>query len=98
DAKTVVMKLKEPLVYVLGLFAPNWSSGMNIVPKEIDTTFDPKGDMIGTGPYYLDKYTPSVGFTLKRNADYWDKDYGYADQIDIPIVSEYATALSQLKA
>src|SRR6266567_6494583 len=57
DPRTVVMKLKEPLVYTLELFAP-FSGGGNvaIVPKETDTTFDSRGDMIGTGPIIMSKY------------------------------------------
>ena len=30
--------------------------------------------MIGTGPYVLDSYRPSQGFTFKRNPDYWGRD------------------------
>ena len=29
--------------------------------------------MLGTGPWMLTNYTPSASFTLKRNAEYWDK-------------------------
>jgi len=98
DSRTLVMKLKEPLVFVLGLFASNSSGYYDIVPKETESTFDPRGDMIGTGPYFLSNYQPSVSFTMKRNPDFWDKDYALADQIDMPIVPEYASALVQFKA
>src|SRR4051812_46502494 len=68
------------------------------MPKESDSGFDPRNDMIGTGPFYVDKYTPSVGFTLKRHPEYWDKDYALVDTVETPIVSEYSAALAQFKA
>jgi peptide/nickel transport system substrate-binding protein len=98
DARTVVLKLKEPLVYALGLFASNSSGALTIIPKETDTTFDIRGDMIGTGPFVMTNYTPSVGFTLKRNADYYDKDFAFVEQIDKPIISEYTAVLAQFKS
>jgi peptide/nickel transport system substrate-binding protein len=98
DARTIVLKLKEPLAYALGLFCPGTSGGVTIVPKETDSTLDLRGDMIGTGPWMLSNYTPSVGFTMKRHPDYWDKDYALVEQIEAPIITEYAAALAQLKA
>jgi peptide/nickel transport system substrate-binding protein len=98
DARTIVMKLKEPLVYALALFASNSSGNILMLPKEIDSGFDPRGEMIGTGPYMLSNYVPSASFTLKRNADYYDANYARADAIEIPIISEYAAALGQFKA
>jgi peptide/nickel transport system substrate-binding protein len=97
DARTVQIKLKEPLTYALALLGGSTNGGLVIVPKETDSTFDPKQDMIGTGPFYLEKYTQSVGFTFKRNDEYFDKEWAYVDTIEMPIVTEYAQALAQLK-
>lgn len=100
DPRTIVVKLKEPVVYTLGIFASygSFSGQVVIVPKESDSTFDMRSDMIGTGPFYLSNYQTSQGFTMKRNPEYWDKDWALVDQMDIPIVTEYAAALSQFKA
>ena len=101
DSRTVVVKLKEPLVYGLELFASNNAShtgSILIIPKETDNGFDISKDMIGAGPYIMDKYETSLGFTMKRFAGYYDNDWGYVDQIDIPIVPEYAQVLAQFKA
>jgi len=98
DAKTLVLKLKEPLTYALALFAENLGGRPLMIPKEVGAGFDIRGDMIGTGPFVLTKYTPSVGFTFRRNADYYDQDFALVDQIDLPIVPEYANALAQFKA
>jgi peptide/nickel transport system substrate-binding protein len=98
DPKTIIVKLKEPVVYALALFIGGNGSGVYIIPKETDSTLDLRGDEIGTGAWYLSNYNPSVSFTLKRNPDFYDKDWALVDQIDLPIVTEYATALAQFKA
>jgi peptide/nickel transport system substrate-binding protein len=97
DRNTIVIKLKEPTSYITAIFA--YATGvMPMLPKETDTTFDIRGDQLGTGPFVLEKYQPSVAFTYKRNQEYYKKDYPYVDQVDVPIVSEYAARLAQLKA
>jgi peptide/nickel transport system substrate-binding protein len=98
DSKTLVLKLKEPLTYALGLFAENLGGRPLMIPKETGTTFDIRSDIIGTGPFIMTNYTPSVSFTFKRNPDYYDQDFALADQVDLPIVPEYANALAQFKA
>jgi ABC-type transport system substrate-binding protein len=99
DSKTAVIKFKEPIVYGVALFAGLGGGIPGVVyPKETDTNFDPRFDMIGTGPFVLTSYKPSVGFTFKRNADYYEKDDALAEQVDMPIVPEYAAALSHFKA
>jgi peptide/nickel transport system substrate-binding protein len=99
DARTLVMKLSEPQIYVLEFFASsNASSGLAIASKESDGGFDSRQEMIGTGPYVLDSYKPSQGFTFKRNPEYYAPDDALLAQIDMPIVPEYAAALAQFKA
>jgi peptide/nickel transport system substrate-binding protein len=98
DARTLVIKLKEPLTYALALFAENLGGRPLMIPKETGTTFDIRGDMIGTGPFMLTRYTPSVSYHFKRNPEYYDKDFALVDEIELPIVPEYASALAQFKA
>jgi peptide/nickel transport system substrate-binding protein len=98
DSKTIQFKLKEPVVFLLAALTPTQTGKPNIVPKETEKSFDIRQDMIGTGPFMLDKYTPTVGFTYKRNPDYWDKDFPLVDTIDMPIVREYAQAVAQFRA
>ena len=102
DQSTVVMKLKEPVVYLPNWFASFGSFTGQIImyPKEAaDTNALNLGkDIIGTGPFQLKSHTPSVGFTLVKNPDFWDKQANLIDTIEMPIVTEYATRLSELKA
>ncbi|HEX5370909.1 MAG TPA: ABC transporter substrate-binding protein [Dehalococcoidia bacterium] len=102
DASTIVMKLKEPNVYLPNWFASFGSFTGQIImfPKEAaDTnTLNLGKDIIGTGPFQLKSHTPSVGFTLVKNPDFWDKNANLIDTIEMPIVPEYATRLSELKS
>ena len=98
DSRTISIKLKEPLVYALALFGNTTNGGLIILPKEADSGFDPRGDMIGTGPFALSSYSQSVGFNFKRNPDFWEQDWALVDQVEMPIITEYAAALAQLKA
>jgi peptide/nickel transport system substrate-binding protein len=100
DPKTVVIKLKEPSSYMLQRLASMITGEIgSIYPKETYKGFDPKLDQIGTGPYMLDKFTPSVSVVHKRNPDYWDaKNAGFVDTVQFPLLAEYAAQLAQLKA
>jgi peptide/nickel transport system substrate-binding protein len=100
DAKTFVVKLKEPVTYAVEMLASfgSLTGDLVMVPKETDSTFDIRRDMIGTGPYALANYTPSQSFTFKRHPDYYDKGFLYPDGVNMPIISEPAALLAQFKA
>ncbi|HEX5367832.1 MAG TPA: ABC transporter substrate-binding protein, partial [Dehalococcoidia bacterium] len=102
DTSTVVLKLKDPIVYIPNWFASFGSFTGQIImfPKEAADpgALDLRQNIIGTGPFMLKQHTPSVGFTLARNPDYWDDKAAMFDEIQMPIVQEYAARLSQLKA
>ncbi len=97
DPTTIVIKFKEPLVYAQAYLAQR--GYLSIVPKEAENTsvLDLRTKALGTGPFMLADYQPSAGLTFKRHADYWDKERPYVDQVNFPIVTEYAAALSQFR-
>ncbi|HWO72981.1 MAG TPA: ABC transporter substrate-binding protein [Dehalococcoidia bacterium] len=96
DSQTVVVKLNEPLVYALALFGAR--ENFNILPREAGDQYDPRAKMIGTGPYYMADYQRSVAITLKRHPDYYDKNVAWVDEIQYPIIPEYAQMASQFRA
>ena len=101
DASTVVIDFAEPLAWALSWFAPfgGYTSTFMIVSREAaNNDFNPDQVAVGTGPFYVDEYDPSIKFVLKRNADYWDPDWALVDTVEMPIVPEYATRQAQLKA
>ncbi len=102
DNQTVVIKLAAPNAVVTARLA-RWTPGsMFIVPKEAldPATLDLAKKSLGSGPYYMSDYTPSVGVTLKRNQGFGQDKNGFPfmDELDYPTVQEYATFLSQFKA
>jgi peptide/nickel transport system substrate-binding protein len=98
NATTLVIKLKQPSSFMLSLFSGHSSGNLQIFPREADTGYDPKTKLIGSGPYYIADYKPSIGFTLKRNPGFYSNDVGFIDTIEMPIITEYSQALAQLKA
>lgn len=100
DASTISLKLKEPLTYIQNYLASygSFTGNMVIYPKEADGGFDVRNQMIGHGPWYLSERTPSVSFKFKRNLDYFEKESYFPDEMEMPILTEYAARLSQLKA
>src|SRR5439155_20403952 len=98
DSRTIVMKLAFPdATIAAGLSAPQ-AGRFNILPREAEDKYDPRGTLIGSGPYYLSENPPSVRSVFKRNPAYWDQKSPYLNSIEYPIIPEYATAAAQLKA
>ena len=71
DKNTVVFKLNYPYAP----FASTMASGVYgwILPREVNGGgYDPAKQMIGTGPFILDSYTPDVKLVWKKNPDWFD--------------------------
>ena len=102
DDKTVVIKLAAPNAVVTARLARATPGSMYIVPKEAldPTVLDLAKTSIGSGPYYLDEYTPSVTMKFKRNPGFGQNKDGFPfmDALEFPTVQEYATFLAQFKA
>lgn len=96
DSSTVVTKLAFPYAPLLPMLGYHWY--LVIQPTEADGKFDARRDMRGSGPWILDKYVPSAEFQFVRNPDWYLKDRPYLDRISRPIVTEYASGLSQFEA
>ena len=60
DANTVTFKLSQPVSSLFGLLATA-NAGMYFMPKEADQGYDPRSTGIGSGPFYIAGFTPSVG-------------------------------------
>ena len=95
DKSTVVMKLNQVYAGILALLAGGGSGNLLLMPKEADGGYDPRRTGIGSGPWLVGDYQPSVGITYKRHEGWYDTSYLYVDQINSPIVSQYATGLAQ---
>lgn len=98
DARTIVIKFTEPLVYAQAYFVQR--GYLNIVPKEAESpgVIDLRQKTIGTGPFMVSDYRASTSITFKRHPDYWDRDRPYIEGIDYPIITEYAQNNAQFRS
>ena len=100
DNRTVVFKLNQVYAPILAVFSTNANGNLYLVPRESENqnALDLRRTQLGSGPWALKDYKPSVGYTYRRHEGWYDADRLYLDEIQMPIVSEYSTGLSQFKA
>ena len=97
DDKTIVFKLAFPSVSLL----PTLASGVFMVlPKEAESqsTLDLRNTVRGSGPWMLDKYTPSGQFEWRRNPNYFRSDQPFMDGYNDKIITEIATQISAFRS
>ncbi len=97
DKNTIVAKLAFPSGEILDLFG---SVGPLMMPKEFDdkTKADVRNTMLGTGAWMLDKFTPAVGMSFKRNPNWWRTDRPFVDGFDLAFIKESAQEVAQFRA
>jgi peptide/nickel transport system substrate-binding protein len=94
---TLVMTMKEPASDLFASFTAHHAGLPSIIPKETDNGFDMRHDMIGTGPWMMSEYLPSVSMKFDRHPDYYFKDRPFIDSIEAPYVTEYSQRLAQFR-
>ncbi len=82
DAHTVVLKLTQPYSQLL------WNlSGRAGIVLDKDARYDAKTSAIGSGPYVISSYNPSVSATLTARDNYWGDHKAHTKTI---VVNYYA--------
>ncbi len=74
NAHTVVFRLKKPDAQ-FPIFAGTYQTG--IYPNGVD----PKKNPIGTGPFMIKSWKPTLGWEIVRNPHYWVKGLPYLDSV-----------------
>jgi peptide/nickel transport system substrate-binding protein len=78
---------------------PNYFNDIAIAPKEYLEEAELNKDLerhpIGTGPLVFDEWTPNVGITADRFADYWGDDLAM-DRVDWKVITDPFTRKSEL--
>jgi peptide/nickel transport system substrate-binding protein len=98
DRYTVQFLLKEPYVWLVSALAYPWS--MWIVAPEVVQQF---GDLkkaetaIGTGPFILERYEPSVKAVFTRHPEYFRKDQPYVDGVEWLSIPDESTGLAMYR-
>ena len=96
DSHTLKFTLPRPTATFLDFISD--SNLLWIQPKEAGGGFDPKTQMIGSGPWVMSEYKPNVKFAFKKHAEYHDRPKPFADGLELAIIPEYANRLSQFQA
>ncbi|NJD64785.1 MAG: ABC transporter substrate-binding protein [Chloroflexi bacterium] len=96
DATTVKFTLKSPNAAFLDVLAD--ANIFWIMPTESDGGFDPTKQAIGSGPWMLDSYTPSVALKFKKNPEWHVPGYPLMDAVESAIIPEYANRIAQFQA
>jgi len=94
---TLVFTLKYPYAPFAKILAgPKYAW---ILPREATSgAYDPAKQMIGSGAFLLDSYTPDVAFTYKKNPDWFVKGQPYVDGMRYAIITDAAQQLAQFTA
>jgi peptide/nickel transport system substrate-binding protein len=101
DDRTVSIRLAAPNAVVTARLARATPGSLYIVPKE---SLDPNvlnlaRTSIGTGPFYISDFRPSVGITFKRNPGFGQDPRGlpFIEQMEYPTIQEYAQFVAQFR-
>jgi peptide/nickel transport system substrate-binding protein len=96
DPLTVVMKLKLRYAPFTAQIA-SATDALWIFPKEAEG-YDPAKVQIGTGPFLLEKDTPSVNTIYKRNPTWWWQGRPFPETVQRIVIPEQAQHLAQFIA
>jgi peptide/nickel transport system substrate-binding protein len=91
---TVVFRLKYPYAP----FPKFMASGVYswIMPREAAAgAYDPAKQIIGSGPYVFESYTPDVAMVYKKNPEWFEQGRPYMDGVRRAIVPDAAQRLAQ---
>ena len=96
DKYTVRINLTEPDPALIGYVT--WTRYSNIMPKGMYDKVNILTQGIGTGPYKLTEFVPDDHAVLMRHADYWNKDAGYLDEIDLKVLADDQARVAGLRS
>ena len=96
DARTFVWKLARPTAGFLPMIAGGPKTPY-IIPKESESAYDLRTLPISSGPFYVATGASDIGWTLKRNPNYYDKERPYIETIERAVIPEYAAGEAQFR-
>jgi ABC-type transport system substrate-binding protein len=96
DANTVVVKLAFPYAPLQAQLSA--ARNLVILPVEADDKFKTGDTMRGSGAWRVKDYQRSAYIHYEANPDWYDYNNVLLKEKHLPIVSEYATGLAQLRA
>jgi peptide/nickel transport system substrate-binding protein len=97
SSDTVVFRLNYPFASLPSMLAVplyGW-----ILPREATAgVYDPGKQVIGSGPFIFDSYTPDVAITYKRNPQWFEQGRPYIDGVRVAIIPDSTQQIAQFRA
>ncbi|MED4016888.1 MULTISPECIES: peptide ABC transporter substrate-binding protein [Sutcliffiella] len=96
DDYTLEVTLEQPVAYFLSLmtFPTFYPQNQEFVEEQGDRYALEPEHLIYNGPFVLDSWEHEVGWTMKKNADYWDAETVVLDEINVKVVKEVSTGVN----
>jgi peptide/nickel transport system substrate-binding protein len=94
---TVVFKLKYPYGIFLDTLA-NVVASWIYPPEVVAGAYDPAKQVIGSGPFSLEAFTPDVALSYKKNPNWFEHGLPYIDGEHVAIIPNPAQQLAQFTA
>ncbi|WP_203247833.1 peptide ABC transporter substrate-binding protein [Sporosarcina beigongshangi] len=101
DDKTLVVTIKSPTPFFLGLtaFVTYFPLNENFINEVGEDKFALSYDTIlYNGPFVMTEYNQAQGVTLLKNKEYWDLDNVDLDKVTMKVIKEQSTALNLYEA
>jgi peptide/nickel transport system substrate-binding protein len=97
DSRTLVFTLKYPYGQFPTILASTLAGW--ILPREVKSAgYDPSKQVIGSGPFVFDRYTPDVSITFRKNGAWFERGRPYVDSVEAAIVPDKAQQQAQFIA
>ena len=101
DKSTVVIKMTQPTAYFL--LQQLQPFALYFSREQLESSNGLKGGPVGTGAFIYESGQQNVGFTAKKNPEYFKKDartgkqLPYVDRVESKFFPDFATALSAFR-
>ncbi|NLP50715.1 peptide ABC transporter substrate-binding protein [Bacillus sp. RO1] len=96
DEYTLEVTLEQPVAYFESLmtFPTFFPQNQKFLEEQGDKYALEADTLIYNGPFTLDSWEHEVGWTMKKNADYWDAETVKLDEINVKVVKEVSTGVN----
>ncbi|MCL2721699.1 MAG: ABC transporter substrate-binding protein [Treponema sp.] len=92
----VIIKSDNEIRIILKTKDPGFLPFLTIAIVKSENT-DRENNIIGTGPYFIESYTPQIDLVLKKFNDYWQKGLPHLEKITIVFFANSDTMIVALR-
>ncbi|QFT88374.1 Dipeptide-binding protein DppE precursor [Bacillus sp. THAF10] len=96
DDYKLEVTLEQPVAYFESLmtFPTFFPQNQKFLEEQGDKYALESDTLVYNGPFVLDSWEHEVGWTMKKNEDYWDAETVKLDEINVKVVKEVSTGVN----